>query len=192
MLKPHDGFGATLLRDGKVLVGDVDDPSLDDGTTGSPAQRCTTRPAEPGPLTGKMVIHGRPGSATLLRDGTVLVVHGSTDSELYDPDSGTWTATGAMISTSARHVAPVLLPDGRVLVAGGGDGMGYRDAAELYDPATGTWSTIAKMHVPRGGASPTLLPNGKVLVTGGTPPVVPPMQPELYDPATETWTVTGD
>ena len=46
MVKPHIGLAATLLRDGRVLVGDIDDRK-DDG--GEPAPRCTTRRAGPGP-----------------------------------------------------------------------------------------------------------------------------------------------
>ena len=54
---------------------------------------------------------------TLLGDGKVLVV--SFDgAQLYDPESGAWTATGKTNIPRARHMA-TLLPDGKVLVAGG-------------------------------------------------------------------------
>ena len=70
MLKPHDGFGATLLRDGKVLVGDVDDP-VAAGTTDH--RRRGVRPGE-----RDLDRHREDGrdatpAGTLLRDGKVLV-----------------------------------------------------------------------------------------------------------------------
>ncbi len=191
MLRFHDGFGATLLRDGKVLVGDVEDRSLDDRADWITGAEVYDPASGTWTLTGKMVVHD-PGSAALLRDGTVLV-SGEDGSQLYHPATGTWTATGAMVTPRYGGGAPILLPDGRVLVAGGlGLLDNALDSAELYDPATGTWTSTASMHVPKGGARLTLLPNGKVLVTGGSPPVVPPTPPELYDPTTGAWTVTGD
>jgi hypothetical protein len=55
--------------------------------------------------------------------------------ELYDPSSGSWTATGNLIEARAHHTATVLT-EGTVLVAGGyGAGNGPQLAsAELYDP----------------------------------------------------------
>ena len=89
MLKPPHGFDATLLRDGRVLVGDVDDPEADDPIVGAevydPATGTWT-------ATGKMA-RGDAAAATVLRDGRVLVT-GSEGSQLFDPASGTWTATG--------------------------------------------------------------------------------------------------
>src|SRR5262245_15214880 len=61
------------------------------------------------------------------------------------------------------HTA-TLLPNGKVLVAGGFD-LGTR--AELYDPATDTWTMTGSLRTARTMHTATLLPNGKVLVAGG-------------------------
>jgi Kelch motif/Galactose oxidase, central domain len=61
-----------------------------------------------------------------------------------------------------------LLPDGRVLVAGGEQVRGHLlKTAELYDPGKHTWSMTAPMHTARSGATSTLLRDGTVLVCGG-------------------------
>jgi hypothetical protein len=134
-------------------------------------------------------------SATLLRDGRVLVAGGSTgtgftsSAELYDPGTGQWTLTGGMNVARAGHSA-TLLPDGRVLVTGGSGSSGGGsplDSAEIYDPATGTWSLIAPMSTARFEHTATLLPDGRVLVVGSNSTA----GTELYDPATGTWTSGG-
>jgi Galactose oxidase, central domain len=145
-------------------------------------------------------------TATLLGDGDVLVAGGRVSdrldgtvlstAELYDPVSGTWTATNGMNKARWGHVA-TLLPDGRVLVAGGfrtgGDALA---SAELFDPGSGTWTATGRMTRARAGHTATLLPNGKVLVvSGGAEEKEAEGDPrsasaELYDPDTGTWTAT--
>jgi hypothetical protein len=88
--------------------------------------------------------------ATMLADGRVLVTGGSADgwsyadrylaeAEIYEPKAGTFTATGSMADGLVAQTA-TLLPDGRVLIAGGHDRLGDVATAELYDPESGTFS----------------------------------------------------
>jgi hypothetical protein len=67
-----------------------------------------------------------------------------------------------------------LLPDGSVLVTGGGTTTGAADLpnavlpAEVWSPTTETWTTLASMSVPRLYHSEALLlPDGRVLISGG-------------------------
>src|SRR5256885_3932366 len=97
---------------------------------------------------------------------------------------------GSLATTRAGHTA-TLLPNGKVLVAGGqGTGVNLLSSAELYDPASGTWSATGSMTTARYLHTATLLPNGKVLVAGGSNGNFSLASAELYDPATGTCSLT--
>ena len=183
MVKPPEGFKATLLLDGRVLVGDVEGAEVYDPDSGTWT------------ATGSMVATDPVGrqfeSATLLRDGRALVVHYGGSAELYDPDTGTWTATG-QLTPPMDIPTPVTLPDGRVLVAGGEGTSNDHDRAALYDPATGTWTATGTMGTPRLEHIAVPLLDGRVLVvSGGANSDWKDTSAELYDPATGTWSATG-
>jgi hypothetical protein len=75
-------------------------------------------------------------------------------------------ATGSMATGRYGHTA-TLLPDGRVLVAGGSSGVQDLASVELYDPNRGMWASTAAMSEQRLLHTATLLPNGSVLLAGG-------------------------
>jgi len=133
-------------------------------------------------------------TATLLPSGKVLVAGGYNgnetlrSAELYDPATGTWSATGTLIADRGWHTA-TLLPNGKILVAGG-YGLGTLSSAELFDPTTGSWTSTGSLATRRGQHTATLLLTGKVLVVGGYDANTL-HSAELYDPSTQRWTPTG-
>ena len=143
-------------------------------------------------------------TATLLQSGDVLLAGGgtftnenyseTTSAELFDHATGSFRPTGEMKIARRWHTA-TLLPDGKVLVAGGGVDGGFDqfplDSAELYDPAAGGFEPVGKMQVARLWHTATLLPSRKVLIAGGYRPDQLLATAELYDPATKTFSPTG-
>jgi hypothetical protein len=108
--------------------------------------------------------------------------------ELYDPASGSWTATGSLTNAREDHTA-TLLPDTKVLVAGGRR-TNPLSSAEIYDPASGTWMATGSLATARSAHTMTLLPSGKVLVAGGYDGSAR-ASAELYHPASGIWVATG-
>jgi N-acetylneuraminic acid mutarotase len=86
--------------------------------------------------------------------------------ELYNPTTRTWSPTGSLKNARFSHTATLLL-DGRVLLAGGYNGLESMTSVEIYDPRRDRWTTTGSLHVGREEHMATLLQDGKVLVTGG-------------------------
>jgi hypothetical protein len=153
-------------------------------------------------------------SVTTLADGRVLLAGGiaedpsgtgdvppnGSDAEVFDPGTGTFTKTGSM-SVGRRGQVTALLPDGTVLIAGGGvehggSSQGYwidmLDSAEIYDPTIGTFAPTGSLTTPRDEATATRLEDGRVLVVGGGDEGNGALRTaEIYDPATRRFSPTG-
>ena len=89
-----------------------------------------------------------------------------------------------------NHTA-TLLPNGKVLIAGGYYSTEL-STAELYDPSTDTFATTGSMYSGRYGHTATLLHTGKVLVVGGRSGAgIYYSTAELYNPDTGTFSTTN-
>ncbi len=196
MLTPRETpFSPILLSDGSVLAA---------GGNGQDADKCQLfDPAiEKWSVTGTLNEGRWLFRATRLTDGRVLVAGGYPnghtpgfvpDSEIYNPASHNWSLSGPLNRKRADHVQE-LLPDGRVLVAGGFAGHPstplVTNTTEIFDPTTARWTLARPMHTARGLFSGTLLNNGTVFVAGGASDLFTQNilnSIEEYDPATGRW-----
>ena len=192
---------STLLPTGKVLIAGGFAGS---GTESHPFASAELYDPATGTFepTGSMNL-GRSGhSATLLRNGKVLMAGGWTGgdasrrtTEIYDPATGKFMPTGNLTVERSGATA-TLLVNGKVLIVGGVDRSERSLAsAEIYDPETGTFSPTGAMNEPRCEHTATILKDGKVLIAGGGSGDYPSQtvyrSAELYDPATGKFTATG-
>jgi hypothetical protein len=146
----HNG-SSVMYRPGKVLYSgggvniNASGPSFKttsviDLTAATPAWQQTA------PMNDPRVYH----TLTMLPDGKVLAVGGNTNTdqaiitsgvlraEIWDPATQTWSTAAPMAAARNYHSTALLMPDGRVLVAGGGHPFSTGDAgqnsAQYYSP----------------------------------------------------------
>jgi N-acetylneuraminic acid mutarotase len=134
-------------------------------------------------------------TATLLLNGSVLVVGGATTGNLvtasvecYDPVSGVWEIAATLPEPRMGHSA-TLLTDGRLLIAGGVENeQTVLQSALIFDPISASWKNIPNMINARNAHTATLLADGRVMVIGGSNLSGPLASVEIYNPTANTWT----
>lgn len=201
------GLASTVLNNGKVLA--IGGWVYASGDSYASAACELYDPAAgiwspTGSLQTARMWSGSSSAAIRLFNGKVLITGGMpqgvtftnfSSTELYDPGTGLWSYTGSMAVGRRHSFSLTLLPNGKVLVAGGVlDWNGpHTNKAELYNPATGLWTPVTNMPAARADHSATLLANGKVLITGGSETLTssPLNTALLYNPETSVWTNTG-
>lgn len=199
----------TTLPSGKVLIagGLCDVPRMRNDNAPYPPHtqlslwNSTTETWERAPaLATSRIFH----TASLLSDGSVLIVGGESDpglgpstrepvlSSVERYKDGRLEEVNSLRVARARHTATTLV-DGSVLVAGGFDNEGKAIAdAELWDVARRVWRAISPMQTPRHSHSSTLLSDGRVMIAGGVGADGETIgSVEIWDPARNAWSA-GD
>ncbi len=117
----------------------------------------------------------------------------SQTADVYDPGTGTWAAVANAMSAERAYTGAAVLPNGKVLVAGGESIVGPSTTAstDLYDPATNRFTPGPAMNFPRAGFGLVSLPAGQPLVIGGffVTSGIDNVDPkaQLYNPSTNAW-----
>jgi hypothetical protein len=144
--------------------------------------------------------------AVLLRDGTVLVGGGATDSPssfpapsglstawIFDPATEAWQSISPM-HAGRLFASATPLPDGSVLVAGGDDQGSPLASAEVFDPKTRSWTVVASLPQARAQQLATLMEGNVVLIGGsafntfgGGFVANPSLDAEIFDVGSRSW-----
>ena len=111
-------------------------------------------------------------TATILSDGKILIIGGENqegqveDSEVYDPNDGTFLLTAKLNIARANHTT-TKLADGRILVVGGHNHDGFLRSTELFDPKSNRFAPGPSLLQARSGHTATILADGRILIAGG-------------------------
>ena len=180
---------ARVLSRGALLLGIV----LISGPFHSFSRRLANTLSPTGSMKSPRASH----TASLLRDGSVLIAGGFAGSsferrpyvstEIFDPASSAFHPGPEMTVPHLGHAA-VTLKDSRILLIGGWSASGVTNIAEIYDATKRLFSSVGSMAVARGECTATLLQDGKVLVTGGVDHSDRALSSaEIFDPRTNSF-----
>jgi len=194
MTTDRQGAAAVLLANGRVLItggfgrlqqataiqpaysgalptAEIYDPNLRTftATCPVPAPMCST-------ANGAMTIGREYHTATLLKDGRVLVAGGYTSqgdatniADIFDPNTGAFTPTATTMRKARYQHTATALPDGNVRIAGGGNVIdGVLRSVEFFNPVSGSFAPVGDMSSPRAQHAAVLLPTGATLYIGGS------------------------
>lgn len=194
---------AALRTGGELVAGGSNDqnPALRSVYEFDPKQGSWSRLAD-------MHVARSGARAATLGDGRVLVVGGSpqwtdqfpmlqsalADAELFDPATNTWSVVPPLPGGGVARATVSVLPDGRVLVAGGTGENFTSSQAAVFDPSSSSWRTLRSMVEPRSDAAAEITSGGQLVLLGGQMFTTygfmnPALAPEVLDLREGSWTL---
>jgi N-acetylneuraminic acid mutarotase len=187
MAVARQGHSATLMGNGQMLVAGGSDGGLIALASAERYDPVANSWTPAGAMSSPRIGH----TASALQNGKVLVTGGDNrpdgcsctsyfaSADLYDPSTNTWSSTGSLLTARSGHTATVL-PNGKVLVAGGFGGAS--------SPPGGGGGVIISIggggtNPPAGGGAPSTPVGGagSVLLSSA----------EIYDPVTGKWSAAA-
>lgn len=195
MAAGRSGHRVVRLADGRFLVaGGVTSENV--APFAELVDPATGRAEAAGAMNGPRAWH----ALVALADGRALALGGWSrdDAELWSPATRTWQPVASRMARERQYPSATRLPDGRVLVAGGGVGFDAEAPfAEIFDPATGRFGVL-----PREAAPPSMrrmlhaafaAADGSVWLAGGEDDRSGLLRDDVlrFDPATGRFTGAG-
>jgi hypothetical protein len=211
ILLPHGNViipGGIVLQDGRTLILSSPNAEVYDPASGTFTHTGAYADVSPSWDTATLLLDGR----VLLTGCAAACWDGDAATELFDPQTGTFSRTSPMTTVCVAGCGPTpiygraatLLRSGRVLLTGGSLQAGsffcgWAADAELYDPLAEKFQAAGQMSRPRDHHSATLLPDGTVFIAGGDECNFPrcssggtTASAESYDPLTGRLTFLGN
>jgi RHS repeat-associated protein len=195
---PASGQTSTLLPDGSWLLvggrgpkGPVNVASIVDPYNGASVE-----------LAARLHFSREWHSATMLPDGRVLILGGMganggvvNRAEVYIPQTRSFElAIGSGLPAPRAYHSATLLPDGRLLIAGGVYASERTSSeVQLWDSRTGAIESLPGFNAERRKHRATLLSDGSVLFEGGTDSLGNQSNsPEIFSPHTRSFHWSGN
>lgn len=213
LVEPRNAANVVMVRTGEVLVVGSDWmttwlATCGTATSGSDSVEIGDPQAGVWEKTTSLPSRREAPVLVALPDGRALLTGGMTGEDggpaaysstyVFDPADRSWLRSG-LLNTARAGAAAAVLPDGRVLVAGGlyidkTQNQRDLDSSELWDPVSGNWSVTGPLAGTRLDASAVTLADGRVLVVGGVANNGDQAQvtaAEVYDPESGRWSSAG-
>lgn len=202
------GHTATALLDGRVLVVGGTAPAADGSSRLDALASAEVFDPKQGTWTtvGALEEPRNGHTATLLADGSVLVVGGArpmhqhlTSVERFDPATNTFSTRRPLAMGRWLHEA-VRLKDGSVVVLGGRSNQATREdgtptpkpgiaiaTVERFDAQSGVWHHVPEMTEPRQRTA-VVTDGARVIVFGGQTTTMSTNYVESWEPGSDGWT----
>jgi hypothetical protein len=176
------GHTATLYGGNLIVVVGGDNPGDLSGLSGTATNIEVIDTATASQVTETFPTLPRAGhTATLLQDGRILITGGADSTgmatntgfifERLGVNNSTLTPTTNNMTFSRIGHTATLLPDGRVVIAGGQSGTSFRSQVDIFDPSTDTFSDFAGTNLGEARAhhaAVEITPYGAVICGGCT------------------------
>jgi uncharacterized protein (TIGR03437 family) len=178
MLQARAGAACATLTDGRVLVA-----GGSDGTNALASAEIYDPSTGAWQSSGSMAVARTGAVATATPWGTVLITGGENSGVVELFLNGQFTTVGKL-SAARQDYAIAVLPDRKVMIAGGTDGSSTLASIDLFDAATNRVAPAGTMLQPRKNFGAATLYDGTVLITGGYDAAGNVLSSaEIFDPA---------
>ncbi len=119
---------------------------------------------------GKVLVTGGLAGSVSVSNTSLAGIKSLANAEVYNPGSNSWSAIANMAVSRSAHTA-TLVPNGRVIVAGGTSGSILTPSSvasvQEFNPTTNAWRSLSSLQAARAGHGAAVTTDGLLVIFGG-------------------------